>query len=218
MPGFFDIFPTFYEAPLAWVLLALIVPVSIIAFYYKPLYHALLFHPYEVYRGKRSHTLFTSAFIHKGWWHLFWNMVIVFGLSYDMFGVIRQEYEGTLPYVFSLLLTLLFLLIPNLFVGWKARSDITFTSLGASGLTYGLIGFCVMFYPLQEMSDSWLIPMNRSYQYWIVLLIIFSAFLLRKNKINHSLHLFAYMQGTISAIILRPTALIETAEHIINWT
>lgn len=195
MPAFFDIFPTFTEAPLAWILLSIIPPVSIIAFYYKRLYHALLFHPYEVYRGKRRHTLLTSALIHKGWWHLTWNTVIIFGFSYDMFGVIRQEYEGSWPYVFSVLLTLLFALLPNLFISWKKKDDFTFTSLGASGLTYGLTGFCVIFYPLEEVNGSWLIPMKVTYQYWIFLWIVLFLFLYRKNKTNHTLHFFAYNWG-----------------------
>lgn len=216
MPAFFDIFPTFTEAPLAWILLLVIPTVSITAFYRKPLYYALLFHPYEVYRGKRRHTLLTSALIHKGWWHLIWNMAIIFGLSYDMFGLIRQEYHGILPYLFSALFTFLFIVIPNLFVLWRQKDNLTFTGVGASGLTYGLIGFCVMFYPLQEMSDSWIIPMKRSYQYWIVLLLIFSSFLLRRNKINHSLHLFAYIQGTIIAMILRPVAIVEIIQQTIK--
>lgn len=212
--AFFKIFPYFYEAPLAYMLTGVIFTTSLIGFYNKTFYNALIYHPYEVFRGKRVHAVFTSIFIHKSWKHLLGNLLFVFGLTYDLMGVFQQEYSPKCSYLLYLIFGLLVIIVPNLLVGLKQKQNFEYTSVGASGLSYALIGAAGMFYPLQEMRSSSIIPLELSYQYWIVLLIIFSLLTLRKSRTNHLLHLYAFLIGSLFIIFVRPASVYEIIRHL----
>ena len=216
MPAFFDIFPTFTEAPIAWILLLVIPSVSITAFYYKPLYHALLFHPYEVYRGKRRHTLLTSALVHKGWWHLIWNIAIVFGLGSDLMQVFNQEYAGITPHILFSALAVTTIGLSNALIGIRNKNDIAYTSVGISGFACGLIGACGLYFPMEEMGKSTLNPFIYAYQYWIGFLILFLIFSIRKNRSNSLLHFYAFLTGSTFSIILAPIGLIEISQDLVR--
>lgn len=212
--AFFKIFPYFYQAPLAYILVALIFTTSLIGFYNKTFYNALIYHPYEVFRGKRVHTVLTSILIHRSWKHLLWNLLFVFGLTYDLMTVFQIKRSITQSYFFYFTLVLLAIPVSNLLVGLKHKNSFNYTSVGVSGLSYALIGATGMFFPLQKMSDSLLIPMELSYQYWIGFLIIFSALCFRKSKVNHILHLYSFLLASIYIVILRPKSLYQIIDHL----
>lgn len=205
--SFFDIFPSLHKAPIAWSLLFLIVSTSVTGFFYRPLYQRLLLHPYEVARGKRWYTLLTAAFVHTGWWHLTYNAILVFGFGYDFHGVIKQEVLPTYSLWITLLLTLLFIVIPNVYITWKNRNNLAYTTVGASGLNYAMIGFCTIIYPLEIIEERQGIPWLYSYHIWAVILVLLSVMLFRKGRTNHVIHLFAFLMGTLSAFLLRPLSL-----------
>jgi len=208
------IFPTFAEAPFLWILLALIVPVTVTAFYYKPLYHALLFHPYEVFRGKRLHTLFTSVLVHRGWWHLFWNIALVFGLGTDLMGVFNQEYAGVNPHILFMAFVMVTIGLPNLLIGLRKKNEIAYTAAGVSGLAFGLIGATGLYFPMEEMGKSALNPFTHAYQYWIGFLVVFALLSLRKNRTNSLLHLYAFLAGSLFSVILVPASLVEIGQDL----
>lgn len=212
--AFFEIFPYFYEAPLAYILTAVIFTTSLIGFYNKTFYNVLIYHPYEVLRGKRLHTVFTSFLIHRNWKHLLWNLLVIFGLTYDLMGVFQQEYSTTYSYLLYLFLGIIGVIVPNLLMGLKHKQDFKYTSVGASGLSFALIGATGMFYPLQEMGNSLVIPMQLAYQYWIVLFVIFSLLTFRKSKVNHVLHLSAFLLASFYMITLRPIVLNQIIDHL----
>jgi len=135
MPAVFDILPTFSESPYSYIIVPIILVISIVGFYYKPVFHALLLHPYEICRGKRLHTLLTSALIHRNWVHLLINALLIFGLLFDLFGVLKVEKGPILAYGLSLSLLLSFIIIPNLFLTYSYKDDFSYTAVGASGLT-----------------------------------------------------------------------------------
>ncbi|UPZ34627.1 rhomboid family intramembrane serine protease [Sphingobacterium sp. PCS056] len=214
---FFDIFPTLQEAPYSYLFVPLMLISSIIGFYSKSYFHALILHPYEIARGKRIHTLLTSAFIHRNCWHLLFNAFIIFGLGYDMFGTISQEYGVHTAYVLTPLLFFLLIILPNLFQTYQKRKDFYFTALGASGLSFGLYGFSALFYPLQPMQNSIVPFVNSAMQSWIFgLLILLLLAQIKNSSINKYLHLSAYLIGTLLAQIVRPQAGLEIFTAILS--
>lgn len=203
--GFFEYFPTFSEAPLAWLLACTILPASSLGFFHKPLYQSLLLHPYLVYRGERRHTLFTSILVHKSVLHLAANLVFVFGLSYDLFGTLHQEFGKSWSILLSVLFTILFIGIPNAIIVLRRRDEFVYTAVGASGLMFGLFGFCYLYFPLERMRGSW-IPLDFSYQYWIAGLLLSIVLSFRKTSTNHAIHLLGFLLGSACALMCRPAA------------
>ncbi|UIR54795.1 rhomboid family intramembrane serine protease [Sphingobacterium sp. SRCM116780] len=214
---FFDIFPTFEEAPYSYIIVPIIMISSVIGFYYKPYFHALILHPYEIARRKRIHTLLTSACIHRNLLHLLFNALIIYGLGYDMFGNIMQVYGTLTAYVLTPLLFFLLISLPNLFQTFQKRNDFYFTSMGASGLAFGLYGFSALFFPLQPMKSTIFSFVTNSVQLWFCgLLILILLAQIKKTKINKYLHLSAYLTGAVLSIVIRPQSIIEVYNFIFN--
>lgn len=84
-------FPSFNEIPITYLICGLILCSGIVGFYYKPYYQALIFHPYEVFQGRRKHTVITSAFVHRGWFHLLINIYIFFASMRDIEYIILED-------------------------------------------------------------------------------------------------------------------------------
>ncbi|WP_400261566.1 rhomboid family intramembrane serine protease [Sphingobacterium sp. SG20118] len=207
---FFDVFPTFQEAPYSYIIVPILMISGILGFYTKPYFHAVLLHPYELARGKRLHTLLTSAFIHRNWIHLLFNMLIIYGLGYDMFGNIMQVYGSVSAYLLTPLLFSLLIIIPNAFLVLNKRNDFYFTSIGASGLTFGLYGFSALFFPLQKINHLFIPWIHNAAQYWLYILIVLTLLSCVKiSKINRSLHIVAYLLGSIIALITRNESIYE---------
>lgn len=208
--SFFEIFPTFKEAPYSYFIVPVMLISSIIGFYNKRYFHALLLHPYEVYRGKRMHTLLTSVFVHRNWLHLLFNSFIVFALSYDLYGCIYQEYHVYISIVSTPVLIFLLIVIPNMLQTQIRKDDFVFTSVGSSGLTFGLFGFGFLFFPLHETS-SFLIPFIRnSFDYWLSVLVLFALLsFIPKSSVNKQLHIFAFLIGSVLSLLCRPQSINE---------
>lgn len=208
--SFFDIFPTFQEAPWSYVVVPIILVSSIRGFRHKPHFHALLLHPYEVSRGKRLHTLLTSAFIHRNWLHLIFNLIVVFGLGYDMFGMLEQEYGTAATWILTPVLFILLTVVPNLAQTWAKRNDFQFTSIGASGLSSALFGFSFLFFPLEKIRHLVIPFITNSGEYWLYVLVVTILFTFNKRStINRPLHVMGYLLGSISAIIIRQDSIPE---------
>jgi len=207
----FNFIPTFQESPLTYIIVPIILVSSIIGFYNKPYFHALLIHPYELFRGKRWHTLLTSAFLHRNWSHLLFNLLFIFVLSYDLYGSLKQVYPHISPLLLSIVICVLLVTLPNLAQSIHKRNDFMFTSMGASGLSFGLFGFSGMFLPTDN-TDRFTLPfIGNAFFNWLVLLLILYIFtrIKRSNTTNVYLHLYAFLIGGILALIVRPEAVKE---------
>lgn len=208
---FFDIFPTFAEAPYSYIVVPIILVCSMIGFYHKPFFHALILHPYEIARGKRIPTLLTSALIHRNWLHLLFNCVVIFGLGYDTCSVLNQEYSTVVAYIGTICIFFLLIVLPNLIQTFFKKNDFTFTAVGASGLSFGLFGFSALFFPLQKTSSHLFSFVQNTTHRWIVGLgiLILLTFVGKLKKINKQLHLAAYLIGSIVALMVRHISIVE---------
>lgn len=213
---FFDIFPTFSEAPYSYIVVPIILVCSMIGFYHKPFFHELILHPYEIARGKRVHTLLTSALIHRNWAHLLFNCVIIYGLGYDTFGNLNQEYGATVAYLCTIIIFFLIIILSNLIQTLSEKNDFVFTAVGASGLSFGLFGFSALFFPLQKTSSHLFSFVQNTTQNWLVGLgiLILLTYVGRPKRINKQLHIVSYLIGSILALIVRPTSLMEVYQAL----
>lgn len=146
----FDVLPTFQESPWTYIIVPLIFVSSIIGFYYKPYFYKLVLHPYEVCRGKRWHTLLTSAFVHRNWWHLLFNLLAIYVLTYDAYECVKQIYGKNVSICLSPIIYIVLITIPNILQTLRKKENFLFTTMGASGLSFGLYGFSGLFF-LQKL-------------------------------------------------------------------
>ncbi|WP_245971411.1 rhomboid family intramembrane serine protease [Sphingobacterium puteale] len=205
---FFDIFPTFTEAPYSYIVIPIILVCSIVGFYNKSFFHALILHPYEIARGKRIHTLLTSALIHRNWLHLLFNCVVIFGLGYDTCSVLNQEYSTVIAYIGTICIFFLLIVLPNLIQTFFKKNDFTFTAIGASGLSFGLFGYSALFFPLQKINHLFIPSIHNATHYWIYMLLIsFLLSFIKISRINRTLHLVAFGIGSALALIISPYAI-----------
>jgi len=204
---FFDIFPTFAEAPYSYIVVPIILVCSIIGFYNKSFFHALILHPYEIARGKRIHTLLTSALVHRNGIHLLFNCIVIFGLGYDMFGNLNQGYNTTIAYLCTPFIFLLLIILPNLIQSISEKNNFAFTSIGASGLSFGLFGFSGLFFPLQKTNHLFIPWIHNATHYWLYMLLISTLLsFIKVTRTNRQLHLVAFILGSILALIVSPYA------------
>lgn len=173
----------------------------------------MLLHPYRVYRGERRHTLFTSVLIHKSVLHMLPNLIFAFGLSYVLFGNLELEFGKPFSILLSILLTILFIGIPNAMTVFRRRDEFTYTAVGASGLVFALFAFCYLFTPLEKMRSSW-IPLDYSYQYWLAALSLAIVLSFRKTSTNHAIHLNGFLLGSACALLCRPAAFADLASLV----
>lgn len=206
----FDVLPYFHEAPWSYIVVPIMLVTSIIGFYHKPFFYALLLHPYEIYRGRRLHTLLTSAFVHRNWLHLTINALLIYGFGYDMFGNIEQENNRLTAYLLTPILFVILIVLPNLIQTYVKRNDFLFTAAGSSGLTFGLYGFSFLYFPLQKIQSYWLSFVQISFHYWIcTLLVIVLLTTVKSTMTNKHLHLSAFVIGSIIAVLVRFESIVE---------
>ena len=121
----------FTVAPVACIIFAVTIAISLLAFYNDNLYTRLILQPYNVSRGKYVYTLITSGFIHADWMHLLFNMMTFYFFAFQLEATIGHWQFGLL-YGASLILSDL----PSVV---KHKNDFWYRSLGASGAISGVV-------------------------------------------------------------------------------
>ena len=211
-------FPSFIEMPFTYIICILVMVTSIIGFYFKPFYQFFIYHPYIVFKGKRIHTIFTSAFVHKNWWHLFFNLYVFYSVMRDVECIILEiSHAIIIIKLICLLLVSSGILLPNLILGWFCRNKIQKSFVGFSGAGFCSMGFSILFLPLDHPKEHYkYIPLYFSYEFAISLFIVCGllATIFIKSSNNHKGHLIRLVAGFILAIAIRPGLILEIVNHI----
>jgi len=181
-------------APVASVIFAITIILSLLAFYNETLYNRFMLTPCNVYHGRSIYTVITSGFIHKDWMHLFFNM-----FSYYFFAFRLEYYLGHwqfgLLYMGSLILS-------DLPTVMKHKNDYWYRSLGASGAISAVIFSSILFEPRNSIYLYGILAIPA----WLfgVLYLIYCYWASKQSRdtINHDAHLFGAISGIIITFIL----------------
>lgn len=210
-------FPPFTEMPFTYMLCGILILLSITGFYYRPLYNALLFHPVEFFKGKRILTIFTSAFVHNSWWHLFINIYIFYRVIRDIEYIILENTYSLISIKLICFITVFSgIVLPNLVVGLKNRENINYSTVGFSGAVFSSMGFSLLYLPLDHPQKPFtLLPLFYAYEFACVLFIVVTlmALVFKKSKTNHIVHLLGLVTGFLLAIVFRPALIAELIDH-----
>lgn len=184
-------------APVASVIFAVTIAVSLFAFYNDDLYTRFILQPYNVSRGKYLYTLITSGFIHADWTHLLFNMMTFYFFAFQLEGAIGH-WEFALLYGVSLILSD----IPTVI---KHKNDFWYRSLGASGAISAVVFSAILFNPLGKMMLLFL-PIPIPAVLFGVLYLVYCTYASKRGigNINHDAHFFGALSGILITIILIP--------------
>lgn len=184
-------------APVASIIFAVTIAISLFAFYNDNLYTRLILQPYNVSRGKYLYTLITSGFIHADWTHLLFNMMTFYFFAFQLEAAIGHWQFGLL-YGVSLILSD----IPTVI---KHKNDFWFRSLGASGAISAVVFSAILFNPLGKMMLLFL-PIPIPAVLFGVLYLVYCTYASKRGigNINHDAHFFGALSGILITIILIP--------------
>jgi membrane associated rhomboid family serine protease len=184
-------------APVASVIFAITIIVTLIAFYNEDFYTKLILQPYNVSRGKYIYTLITSGFIHADWMHLLFNMMTFYFFAFQL--------EATLGHWQFALLYMLSLILSDLPSVVKHKNDFWYRSLGASGAISAVVFSAILFNPLGKMGLIFL-PIQIPAVLFGVLYLIYCSYASKQGqgRINHDAHLFGALSGIMITVLLVP--------------
>jgi len=146
---------------MTYLIIAVTVVISLLAFGENNLMNRLLLSPYRVFKYKEWYRLITHAFVHAGFVHLFINMFVLlsFGMAVEHW-LTQLKISGYIDYPALHYFTLYFggVVIATLTTLKKHKDDYYYQSVGASGAVSGFVFFCVFFDPLEKLYLMAVIP------------------------------------------------------------
>lgn len=131
--------------------------------------------------------LFTYLFIHGGFWHLFWNMFVLW-----IFGTEIENYWGRKGFLKYYFITGVGSGIITALVNYKSGIPV----IGASGAIYGILIAFGLLFPERYIFLYFLIPIKAKYFVWIMAAITFISTLSPgTSNISHLTHLAGILIG-----------------------
>src|SRR6056300_306827 len=146
--------------------------------------------------------LFTSGFLHVGWWHLMVN-----GLTFYFFAPSIRNIFGTAGF---LGLYLFSLLTGNLLTYFYNNKEYNYTAVGASGAISGIVFSSLVFNPSMKL---YILPLPFPIPAPLFglgfLLYSMIGILRNSDRIGHAAHMGGGIGGTLITILFYPSLLRE---------
>jgi membrane associated rhomboid family serine protease len=201
-------------APVASIIFALTIGISLFIFNKPEQHRELMLHPYSIMHGRRYHTLITSGFIHADLPHLILNMVTFyfFAFSLELFMVAKA---GVVGHILFAVLYLLSIVLADMYSVFRHKNNPGFFSLGASGAIAAVMFSYILFDPGSELGTMFF-PVLIPAPIFAVLYMIFTYYSSRKqyDNINHDAHLWGAVAGIVLTIIFFPGVLPDFIQEV----
>jgi len=189
------------EFKITYVIILINSIISIYCFNKPELNNKLMFSPYRYINDKKRWIILSHGFIHADFFHLFFNMYVlyVFAPSVESYFNITSEI-GYIYFISLYILGILFSTIPSLF---KHYDNPNYFSLGASGAVSSIVFAYILIFPLRELGLV-LLP-----GIWLPGFIFGSLYLIAEHylskkqysNIAHDAHLSGSIFGIIFIIL-----------------
>ena len=189
------------EFKITYVIILITSITSIYCFNKPDLKNKLMFSPFKYINDKKRWIILSHGFIHADFFHLFFNMYVlyVFAPSVESYFNITSEI-GYIYFISLYILGILFSTIPSLF---KHYDNPNYFSLGASGAVSSIVFAYILIFPLRELGLV-LLP-----GIWLPGFIFGSLYLIAEHylskkqysNIAHDAHLSGSIFGIIFIIL-----------------
>lgn len=186
------------------ILIDITVAVSLFCFYGGG-FDTLKFNAYDVWHRKQWYRMFTYAFVHGGWGHLFCNMLTLY-----FFGDVVEKYfaaafgdtTGVILYVVLYTTAIVVSTIGDLI---KYRNDINYNAVGASGAVSAILFASILFEPKMGIY-IYLIPIPIPGFIFAPLYLLYCWYMARRNtdNIGHSAHFWGAFYGFLFPLVCNP--------------
>jgi membrane associated rhomboid family serine protease len=189
-----------FTSYISLIILVATIVMSLLAFFSRDEFlRSMMFHPYDVFRGRRLYTVLTSGFVHANTAHLAFNMFTFF-----FFGFALERILGHWQFLLLYMVSLVFCEIQT-FIQHRDNTD--YYSLGASGAVSAVLFSYILFNPLNRIYIMF-IPIGIPAVIYAGIFIVISIAGSRRSfgNINHAAHLWGAVSGVLLTILLKPDA------------
>jgi membrane associated rhomboid family serine protease len=207
----------FFNSPISFTLIATTVLVSVFAFSNNEIKEKGLFSPFEYHKNKKWWLLITHGFLHADFFHLFFNVYVlyVFGPSIESYFNDSSEI-GSFYFISFYLGAMIFATLPSII---KHNNNPMYKSLGASGAISAIVFAYILIYPLNQLGLL-IIP-----GLWLpgfifgALYLVAEHFLSKKQYSNvaHDAHISGSIFGVLFIIIYDFNNLITFFRSVSNY-
>ncbi len=186
------------------ILIIINVAISLMSFGNIRMFEKLKFRIGDILEGKQYYRIFSAAFVHGGYVHLFFNMYVLY-----IFGNV-MEYFISIPEFLAIYF--ISLIIGNLVPLYINRNQYNYSAVGASGAVSGILYASIYFVPT-EISINF-VPA------WIfgILYLAYSIYASKKNNdnIGHDAHIGGAISGLVIVYMLKPEYLMKNWVYLIG--
>ncbi len=162
-----------------------------------------IFNPYAIKHHNQYYRFLTSGFLHGGFVHLLFNMLVLYMFGEQVEAAYRSIYGdlGIALYVGMYLLGIIISDIPT-FIKYKDSPH--YNALGASGGVSSILFSYILFDPTSKLYLYGILGLPGIV--WAVLYIIYSYYMGKKqiDNVNHDAHLYGGLFGIVFTIITIP--------------
>jgi membrane associated rhomboid family serine protease len=183
------------ESPVALILLAVTIGISLAAFRRPDVMERFLLRPEQVYYDHQWLRLLTSGFIHADVAHLGMNMLTFFFFAFPL-----EQYLGGGG---LLILYLVSIIVANIMTTFEHKDDPGYASLGASGGGSAVLFSFIVFDPTSKLYMLF-IPIPIPAVVFAVGYLIYSYIAAQRGigNINHKAHLWGAVVGILLTVLL----------------
>ena len=195
-------------APVATLILAAIVVVSLVALYAPAAFiERSLFRPYWLVRQREYSTLITSAFVHADLAHLLFNAFTFWAFAFSLERAIGSQ-MFVLLYLFGMLAS-------DAGTYFKHRHDPGYRTLGASGAILAVLFASIVHFPGASIFIL-PIPVPIPAPVFAVAYLAYSWHASRqgRGRINHDAHLSGAAAGVLFVAIAEPAVLMRAIHGV----
>ncbi len=201
---------------ITYILLSLTVLISLSAFppnvstieslRHPELFHKLKFNPYMVWHSREWYRLFTSGFVHSGWFHLLVNMFVLYFFGRTVEEAFVKIFGGFQGHLLFLLLYLTGLAASNIPDLLRFRNQYYYNAVGASGAISAVLFASILFFPWAGIY-IFPIPIPIPAILFGVIYLGYEYYMKKRamDNIGHNAHFWGAVWGFIFPIFLKPS-------------
>jgi membrane associated rhomboid family serine protease len=201
---------------MTYIIIAITVLVSILAFSNNRLFGRLTYVPFSIKHNHEGYRFFSYALVHADFIHLFVNMFVLYSFG----NVVEYFYTGVFGLKGFLYFILLYLggVVLSVTPSYgKHKDDPSYSAVGASGAVSAVVFASIIFNPMAPIGILF-IPFSIPAVIFGVLYLIYSAYMTGKavDNVGHDAHFWGAVFGIFFTIALKPTLAIHLYNNIVQ--
>ena len=186
---------------MTFILIAITVAVSYVAFKSPRLMEQLQFNASKIFHQKEYRRLITHAFVHANWEHLFVNMIVLFSFGRAIETYFKYNF-GNNHILYFFLLYFGGILFSNLYALYKYRNNYFYNAVGASGAVAAVLFAAIFFDPWNMIYFFGILPIPGIV--FAILYLVYSYQMSNKQKDNvaHDAHFLGALYGFVFPVLI----------------